>query len=58
MKGVAILMILAVIALLLCIPFIGIWAVNTLFPVLDVQYTLNTWVAVIALYVLIKYKWR
>lgn len=28
-------------------PFLTIWALNTLFPVLDIPYTWQTWVSVI-----------
>lgn len=30
-------------------PFLSIWALNTLFPVLTIPYTFETWVAVILL---------
>ena len=28
-------------------PFASIWALNTLFPVLAIQYTLETWAAIV-----------
>lgn len=34
-----------VIALIAAIPFITIWALNTLFPVLAIPYNLYTWLA-------------
>lgn len=39
--------IIALIVMLVVIfgPFITIWAMNTLFPVLAIPYTLETWVA-------------
>lgn len=35
-------------------PFITIWSLNTLFPVLAIPYTLETWVATIALHATIR----
>jgi hypothetical protein len=41
---------LAVIVLIIIAgPLLGIWALNTLFPVLAIPYTLETWFAVILL---------
>jgi hypothetical protein len=34
------------VVLILCGPIITIWALNTLFPVLDIPVTLSTWLAV------------
>jgi len=49
-KGMGILAVSAVIILLLVfVPFITIWAFNTLFPMLTIPYTLETWFAVIVL---------
>jgi len=31
------------------VPFLSIWALNTLFPVLAIPYTFETWAAVILL---------
>jgi len=28
-------------------PFITIWSLNTLFPVLNIPYTIDTWVAIV-----------
>jgi hypothetical protein len=45
MKVIAfVLLIILVIALG---PLLGIWALNTLFPVLNIPYTLDTWAAAI-----------
>jgi hypothetical protein len=33
--------------LIVVFPFLFIWALNTLFPVLAIQYTFDTWLAVI-----------
>jgi hypothetical protein len=41
--------VVAVIAVLLIAPFVTIWALNTLFPVLAIPYTLETWFAVVVL---------
>jgi hypothetical protein len=35
--------------LILLAPFSTIWSLNTLFPVLNIPYTLETWLAVIML---------
>ena len=35
-------------------PFITIWSLNTLFPVLAIPYTLETWAAAIALHATIR----
>ena len=35
-------------------PFITIWSLNTLFPVLAIPYTLETWAAMIALHATIR----
>lgn len=41
--------ILAIIALVLFIilagPFVWIWCINTLFPIANIQYTFDTWLA-------------
>lgn len=38
--------IIAVLIVLIVLgPFLFIWSLNTLFPVLDISYTLETWVA-------------
>lgn len=41
------LVVLAVIALIVIGPFLTIWALNTLFPVLAIGYGIDTWAAVI-----------
>lgn len=41
--------ILLVIAILIIGPFLTVWALNTLFPVLAIGYTWQTWCAVILL---------
>jgi len=43
-----IILILVVLAVLLG-PFVTIWSLNTLFPVLDIPYSLDTWCAIILL---------
>ena len=48
LKGFGILTVAAiVIGLLILGPLATIWAVNTLFPVLVIPYTLETWVAAV-----------
>ena len=41
--------VVAVIVVILIAPFVTIWALNTLFPVLSIPYTLETWFAVVVL---------
>ena len=41
-------MVIAVIALVILSPLLIIWGLNTLFPVLAIPYSLETWAAVIA----------
>ena len=41
------LIIVLAIFLIAVFPFLLIWALNTLFPVLAIQYTFDTWLAVI-----------
>lgn len=43
-------------ALIIIAPFLTIWSLNTLFPSLDIPYTLDTWAAIILLTATIKYK--
>lgn len=38
-----------IIGLVVFLPFLSIWALNTLFPVLAIPYTLETWAASILL---------
>jgi hypothetical protein len=35
-------------------PFVLIWSINTLFPVLAIEYTLDTWLAVIIVLIFLK----
>jgi hypothetical protein len=45
---IRIVLLIALIVLLIAIgPLLTIWALNTLFPVLAIQYTWQTWLAVI-----------
>lgn len=48
------LLIAFVIFLIVIGPFLTIWALNTLFPVLDIPFTLDTWAAVILLGVFVR----
>jgi len=41
--------VIAVIAVVLIAPFVTIWALNTLFPVLAIPFTLETWFATVVL---------
>lgn len=45
-----------VIAVAILFPILVIWALNTLFPVLAIPYTLETWSAVVLLQIFIKSK--
>lgn len=45
---------LLIIAVVVLFPLAGVWALNTLFPVLAIPYSLETWAAVIILGSLIK----
>ena len=47
-------LVLIVLALALCGPFIVIWGLNTLFPILQIPYTFWTWLAVLAVGALFK----
>ncbi len=40
---------LLIVGLLILGPILTIWALNTLFPVLAIPYTLNTWAATVIL---------
>jgi hypothetical protein len=42
-----VLIVLAVILLIVLGPLLTIWALNTLFPVLGIPYTLQTWAATV-----------
>ncbi len=37
------------IALVILLPLATIWSLNTLFPALDIQYTVETWLAAVFL---------
>jgi hypothetical protein len=55
MKAFGIIALLGLITLLIVFgPFFTIWALNTLFPVLAIGYTFETWCAVILLGFFIK----
>jgi hypothetical protein len=55
LKGFGILTVAAiVIGLLILGPLATIWAVNTLFPVLTIPYSFETWVAVVVLGMFLK----
>lgn len=41
------LFVLLIIALVALGPFLGIWALNTLFPTLAIPYTFDTWAAAV-----------
>ena len=43
------LMILLIIVVVILSPFLTIWSLNTLFPALEIPYSLDTWSAVILL---------
>ena len=45
-----------VIAILVFGPLITIWSLNTLFPVLAIEYTLATWFAAFWLFAAVAYK--
>ena len=36
-----------IVAIVIAGPFLSIWALNTLFPVLAIAYSIETWVAVV-----------
>jgi hypothetical protein len=40
---------LLIIVVVILSPFLTIWSLNTLFPALEIPYTLGTWAAVILL---------
>jgi hypothetical protein len=55
LKGIGLVAVLGLIILLVVFgPFFTIWALNTLFPVLAIGYTFETWCAVILLGFFIK----
>lgn len=42
-------LVLLIIAMVVLGPFITIWALNTLFPILAIGYSIETWAAIILL---------
>lgn len=55
MKVLTVIAVIAVIVFLIIIgPIITIWALNTLFPVLVIPYTVETWLAVVVVGTLFK----
>ena len=55
LKNIGILLFAAlIIALIVFGPFITIWAMNTLFPVLAIPYTFDTWCALVLISLYIK----
>ena len=51
-----ILFLLLIIAIVVLGPFATVWSLNTLFPVLAIPYTLETWLAVVLIGSLFKTK--
>jgi hypothetical protein len=51
-------LILVTVALAVIGPFLTIWALNTVFPVLAIPYTMETWAAIILLGGLFKVSFR
>ena len=46
-----IVLLIAVVVLLIVVgPILGIWALNTLFPILNIPYTIETWFASLILF--------
>jgi hypothetical protein len=52
------LVVIAIIALVIAGPILMIWSMNTLFPLLAIPYTLNTWAAAVLLGGLFSAKFR
>jgi hypothetical protein len=52
------LVVIAIIALVIAGPILMIWSLNTLFPLLAIPYTLNTWAAAVLLGGLFSAKFR
>jgi hypothetical protein len=52
------LVVIAIIALVIAGPILMIWSINTLFPLLAIPYTLNTWAAAVLLGGLFSAKFR
>jgi len=51
-------LIVIIVALAVIGPFLTIWALNTVFPVLAIPYTMETWMAMILLGGLFKVSFR
>ena len=51
---IATLVIIAVLSLIFIAPFVVIWALNTLFPVLAIPFTWQTWLSVNVLFSVVK----
>jgi len=49
---------IVIVALVALGPFLTIWALNTLFPVLDIPYNLSTWAAMIVICAVINPTYR
>jgi hypothetical protein len=47
--GKILLVVLVIVAFLVLIPIAAIWSLNTLFPVLAIPITLDTWMAAVVL---------
>ncbi len=43
--------------IILIVPYIGIWALNTLFPELNIPYDFTSWLAFTILWSVISYKY-
>lgn len=48
--------VLAVLGVFVLCPLLGIWALNTLFPIVSIPYTLKTWAAALVLIGLLSVK--
>jgi hypothetical protein len=54
-KNIGVLLVVILVGLLIIFgPFITIWAMNTLFPVLAIPYTFDTWCALVLISLYIK----
>ena len=47
MEGKVMIYLVLIIAIIVVGPLLSIWALNTLFPVLAIPYTFDTWVAML-----------
>jgi hypothetical protein len=55
---IATLVIIAVLSLIFIAPFVVIWALNTLFPVLAIPFAWQTWLSVIVLLSAVKFSMK